>query len=81
MPRGGDARGEEGGRGARSAVAVALGSVVLAVAEFAEDLPVGGVVALRRVQGTLAVQAREARLVEGLWRDFMERLQFSIACF
>ena len=67
MPRGGDARSEEGRRGARSAVAVALGPVVLAVAELAEDLGVGGVAALRRVERPLAVQAREARLVEGLF--------------
>lgn len=52
---------EQRGHGARSAEAVALGAVVLAVAQAAEDLAVRGVAALGRVQGALAVQAAARR--------------------
>ena len=47
-----------------------LGSEVLAVAELAEDLLRPGLVAvLRRVERPLALQAREALLVEDLGGD------------
>ena len=52
-----------------------LGSEVFAVAELAEDLlGAGRVAALRRVERPLAVQAGEARLVEGLGREQIGRL-------
>ena len=66
VARVGYARREEGGGGPRSAVAVPLGTVVLAVAQLADDLAVWGVAAEGGVEGPLAVQAREALLVERL---------------